>query len=175
MMFKKTLLATAVVAFGGFAMTASAATTVSTTFPVKITITSVCTVAPATATPIDFGSVPSNTAAGDPSLTKNNTLSVTCSNGALYNIGLSTVKGTDTQGDMVGSGTAAGDKVTYTLYQPTAAGNAITTTAWGNVAATYYSSTGTGAAQSINVYATVTNANHKIGPYLDTVTVNVIY
>jgi spore coat protein U-like protein len=69
--------------------------------------------------------------------------------------------------------------VPYTLYQPGPTGTGITATAWGDSGALAgtqnWHGTGTGSAQSVNVYAKVlgTNLNHAPGHYKDTVTVNV--
>ncbi|MEO7067198.1 MAG: spore coat protein U domain-containing protein [Rhodanobacter sp.] len=178
MLVKKTMLASAMIVFGGLSAAAMAATT--TTFDVKINITSVCNVASATATPIDFGDVPANTTTLQ---TKNNTLSVTCSTGTPYSIGLTTPLGAAGAGSMLGQDATpvdnTADAVPYTLYQPTSTGTGITALPWGDTGALAgvlnWHSTGTGLVQSVNVYATVlgTDLNHIPGHYLDTVTVHV--
>jgi spore coat protein U-like protein len=177
MMLKKSLLAAAMIAFTGFSFAAMAAST--TTFDVKINITSVCSIVDAsgTAAPIDFSDVASNVTTDQ---TKNNALSVTCSKNTPYSIGLTTGAGAAGTGTMAGQdATNNTDSVPYTLYQPGSTGTGITATAWGDSGALAgtqnWHGTGTGSAQSVNVYATVlgTNLNHAPGHYKDTVTVNV--
>lgn len=180
-MFKKALLAAAVVAVTGFAFNATAATAPTATFQVKINILSACSVTAGSGSDIDFGSVAANTAVGSAALAKSNNISVLCSNTTPYIVGLatSTVNGGGTAGNGFMAGTDAGntgDKVPYTLHQTSATG-----AVWGNTGTVVGTpgndlvGTGTGAAQSIPVFAVVTDPNHKPGNYADTVTVQVTY
>lgn len=172
MMFKKTLIAAAVFAFGGFALNASAASPATSSFQVTMTINSACTVS--TSGAIDFGSVDANSATDQ---TKNATnISVKCSKGTAYTIGLKPAGGS-----LIGAGVMAGtsgngDTLPYTLYQTsgyssvwgdTVSVNRLTGTTdnAGNVAKTY------------TVYAKVlgTNLNVKPDTYTDSVAVNVYY
>lgn len=181
MQFKKSLLAAAMIAFGGFALSANAATTA--TFKVKINILASCDVTAGSASDIDFGNVAANTAPGSAALSATNNIKVTCSNGTPYILGLATTAGNNGTGTMAGLDTGnTGDAVPYSLYQDSAH-----TKIWGNTgtavgtAGNDYVSTGstagngTGSAQTIPVYAVVSDPNHKPGNYADTVTVKVIY
>jgi spore coat protein U-like protein len=178
MNIKHTLLAAALVATVGFAGAASAATTA--TFKVKINIQASCDVTAGTASDIDFGNVAAN--AGAQSGTSN--ISVTCSNGTPYILGLATGAGNNGTGTMApqDAGNSGDSGVPYSLWQDSAH-----TKVWGNTgtavgaAGNDYVSTGstagdgTGSAQTIPVYATVASTNHMPGNYSDTVTVKVIY
>jgi spore coat protein U-like protein len=168
MLFKKTLLATALLAFGGFSVAAMAATT-SDTFDVKLTITAACSVTAGLGSDIDFGSQ-SSTATN---LAQTNNISVTCSKTTPYDIGL--LPSAANSGTANGTGNMASvsttDDVPYALWQDSSH-----TTVWGNTVSTNtLQNTGTGSAQSIPVFATVASANFAPGTYLDTVTVTVTY
>jgi spore coat protein U-like protein len=177
MMFKKTLLATALFAFGGFAMNASAATSPATaTFQVLITIQKACTVLAGAASNINLGTVNSTAT----NTTGSNTISVTCSKTTPYYVGLapSTANGGNTTGggNMISTTAPAvnTDKVPYQLSSTagpsgTPWGNTATSTSVGNGVA----GTGTGLAQPLTVYATAASANFTPDSYADTVTVNV--
>jgi spore coat protein U-like protein len=117
----------------------------------------------------------------DTNLMGNNTISVTCSSGTPYYIGLSPLNG-----NMAGAGnmvamnldlvTGNTDAVPYQLRSTagmagTIWGNTATSTSVGNGVAR----TGTGASHSITVYATTPNANFTPDTYQDTVTVTVNY
>jgi spore coat protein U-like protein len=181
MMFKKTLLAAAVVAIAGVAFNVTAATAPTATFQVKINILSACSVTAGSGSDIDFGSVAANTAVGSASLAKSNNISVLCSSTTPYIVGLATTVanggGDAGNGFMAGADTGnTGDKVPYTLHQVSATG-----AVWGNTGTVVGTpgndlvGTGTGSAQSIPVFAVVTDPNHKPGNYADTVTVKVTY
>lgn len=183
MLLKKTLLATAVIALGGFALSASAGTGTSTsaTFQVKITIQSVCTFAAGSGSDIDLGTVPADTATTSALLKGTSNISVTCSKGTPYIVGLTTSDGTAGTGHMAGTGTNT-DKVPYSLFQ-----DAAYSVAWGDTGTSVaspgndYLSTGSaagdgsGLAQSIPVYAQVTDPNFTPDTYADTVTVSVTF
>lgn len=144
-------------------------------FQVTITILKSCSVTAGAASNIALGSVV--TTATNTTGTSN--ISVTCSKTTPYYIGLAP-SNASTTGAGVMSGTGAipanTDKVPYQLTStPGAAGtiwgNTATATAVGNGVA----GTGSGAAQSIPVYATAASANFTPDSYADTVTVNVNY
>jgi spore coat protein U-like protein len=181
MMFKKTLLAAAMIAFGGIALNATAATAPTATFQVKINILSACSVTAGSGSDIDFGSVAANTTVGGASLAKSNNISVLCSSTTPYIVGLATVVanggGDAGNGFMAGTDVGnTGDKVPYTLHQVSATG-----AVWGNTGTVVgtpgndYVGIGSGIAQLIPVFAVVTDPNHKPGNYADTVTVKVTY
>lgn len=170
MLFKKTLLASALLALGGFAVSAGAATNpATTTFTVQLVVQKACSVS---ATDLDFGSQDST--ATNFSASTNGTVTVTCSKNTPYIVGLAPSNG-DANGAGEMSGTS-GETVGYQLYQDSAH-NLV----WGNSGAlgtpgNEVSGTGNGFAQTpLNVYAEVSTANVTPGTYTDTVNVNVTY
>lgn len=171
-LFAKLAAIVAMGAMGTFAASANAATATAS-FQVLITIQKTCAVTAGTASNINLGTVA-------PSATPNNgnnTISVTCSKNTPYNVGLlpssansGTANGT---GNMISTTapTTNTDKVPYTLYS-----NSGYSTVWGNTIGTNtVTGTGTGAAQSLTVYAQNTNANFTPDSYADTVGVTVTY
>lgn len=170
MLFKKTLLATALIATGSFALTAQAAT-VQANMGVKIVITNACDVATTAPTPVDFGSHGLLSAAVNESTAGG--ITVTCNNGATYNVGLSAGANPGTAGDVTTRRMANGGVyIAYQLYS-----NAGRTTVWGNTVGTNtVASTGTGSAQTFPVYGTVpAQTTPAAGNYNDTVQVTVTY
>jgi spore coat protein U-like protein len=167
-MKKPSLIVAAVLA--AFATSAAVAATTSSTFQVLITVTKACSVTAGAGSNINFGSVTSTATA----LSASSNISVTCSKSTPYNIGLqpSSVP-TNTTGAGVMNPTVAGpDTIPYQLRSVSATGSA-----WGNATspANTVAGTGTGAAQSIPVFATVASVNVTPGDYSDTVTVQVNY
>lgn len=176
MLFKKTLLAVAALAFVGVASAANPATT---TFQVLFKVNKACTVS---ATNLDLGVQESTgaviTAAGAGSVTVN------CSKKTAYTIGLLPSNGVATgAGVMTATNLPVvysplnADTVKYQLYQ-----NSGLSTVWGNTPATNtLSGTGTGAAQTaVPVYGKVTSTATELlavtpDNYVDTVTVSVVY
>ncbi|WP_458071121.1 spore coat protein U domain-containing protein [Rhodanobacter sp. BL-MT-08] len=154
---------------------AQAANPATATFQVLITITKACTVTAGSASNINLGSV----AATAVNTTGSNTISVNCSKSTPYYVGLAPSNAnTAGAGTMVSTTAPATntDKVPYQLTSTAGAsgtiwGNTATSTAVGNGVA----GTGTGAAQSLTVYATAASANFTPDSYADTVTVNVNY
>jgi spore coat protein U-like protein len=143
----------------------------TSTFQVLINVAKACSVTAGNASNINFGTVESS-ATG---LIASSNISVTCSKTTPYNVGL-TPSNSDTTGAGVMKPDAAGpDTVPYQLRSVSATGpiwgNTATPTAVGNGVA----GTGTGAAQTIPVFATVASANVTPGVYRDTVTVTVNY
>jgi spore coat protein U-like protein len=179
MLFKKTLLAVAALAFVGVA--AAASNPVTATFQVLFKVNKACTVS---ATNLDLGVQESTgaviTAAGQGSVTVN------CSKKTAYSIGLlPTNTGATATGAGVMNATnlpvvyspANADTVKYQLYQ-----NSALTTVWGNTAGTNtLAGTGTGAVQAaVSVYGKVTSTATELlavtpDNYVDTVTVSVVY
>ncbi|HEX2531959.1 MAG TPA: spore coat protein U domain-containing protein, partial [Burkholderiaceae bacterium] len=140
------------IAAAGFAVEASAATATDT-FQVKMNIITACDVKAGLASDIDFGNVSSL----QTNLVATNTISVTCSNNTPYYIGLAPFNG-NTLGAGVMRGQTAGNLDTVPYQLRSTAGMA--GTVWGNTATSTdvgngVHGTGTGAAQSIPVYATV--------------------
>jgi spore coat protein U-like protein len=144
------------------------------TFPALTTVLKSCTVTAGAGSNINLGSVGANAT----NTSGNNTISVNCSKTTPYFIGLAP-SNSNTLGAGVMSSVANGatntDKVPYQLNQTSATGpvwgNTATTSAVGNGVA----GTGSGAAQTITVYATVADADYTPDSYFDTVTVNVNY
>lgn len=153
------------------------AATATATFQVLITILKACTVTAGSSSNISLGSVNSSAT----NTTGTSVISATCSKTTPYFIGLSpstanggTTTGSGSMSSVANSATNT-DKVPYQLNQTSATGpvwgNTATTTTVGNGVA----ATGTGAAQTFNVYATAASANYTPDSYADTVTVTVNY
>ncbi|QVN18220.1 Csu type fimbrial protein [Burkholderia pyrrocinia] len=143
--------------------------TATSQFNVTLTIQANCTIA---ANPLAFGT--SGVLAS--AINQQTTLSVTCTNSTPYNVGLD---GGGVSGSTVGSrlmaGTASGNTSTtvgYQIYQDS--GHA---TVWGNTQGTdTVGGTGTGSAQTLNVYGQVpTQATPKPDTYQSTVTATVYF
>ncbi len=137
-------------------------TTVTAQFSVTATIVKDCTVS---ATNLAFGNY---TGAVNNSTS---TVSVTCTSGTAYTVGLS-------------AGLATGATVTTRKMQNGSAllnyglfSNSGHTTNWGDTSATnWVSGTGTGSAKGITVYGQIPAAQYvKPGSYTDTITVSVTY
>jgi spore coat protein U-like protein len=181
MNMKHTLLAAALLATGGFSAAGLAASPATTTFQVSIKINSACTV---TAQNLAFSAVDANVTA-DQTASNANGISVTCSKGTPYNIGLqpSSANGGTTAGtgSMAGAATGNTDKIAYTLYS-----NSGYSTVWGNQGVSA-SAVGNGVAgipstdgktaKVYPVYAKVLGTNLAVTPdtYTDTVAVSVYY
>lgn len=171
-MFKHAIAAAAlmVVALSSAQVMAAEATD---TFQVRITILKSCSVTAGAASDINLGSVLST--ATDTSGTSN--ISVACSRNTPYYIGLTPSNSNTTGAGVMATSTSAthGDTVPYQLHSVSATGpvwgNTATETAVGNGVG----GTGSGAAQSIPVYAVAPSANYTPDSYADTVTVTVHY
>ena len=173
MLFKKTLLAVAALAFVGVASAATA----TANFQVKMTILKSCSVVAGDASDISLGSVSST------ALNTNGTsnISVTCSKTTPYFIGLT--PSVANSGNTTGAGnmisttapTVNIDKVPYQLNSGSASGPVWGNTATASTVGNGVSGTGTGLAQTIPVFATAASANFTPDSYADTVTVTVNY
>lgn len=155
-----------------FACQQAVADTVTGTFQVKITIRASCTVTAGAASDIDFGA----NLASATNLQAQNSIKVNCSKGTPYYVGLSPSNG-NTAGAGVMTETSGGtDTVAYQLRSTAGMAG----TVWGNTATASSAGNGVGGAgsgadQSIPVYATVASANSRPGGYADTVTISVHY
>jgi len=134
-------------------------------FTVQVTIPSSCVIA---AGPLNFGTTSVITGA----INATSTISVTCTNLALYNVGLSAGAATGatvTTRKMTGPG---GATISYSLYQ-----NAGRTTNWGNtVNVDTEPGTGSGSAQTLTVYGQIpAQAPPRVGAYSDTVVATLWY
>lgn len=175
-MFKKTLIAAAMFAVAGFAMTASA-TTATGTFTVSLQVAKTCSVTTSSASNITFTSVNAGTAPASAS----GSFSVNCANSTPFFVGLqpASTSGTSTAGDgkMKGTGSNA-TTIAYQLYQnsglTTVWGNTATATSAGNGVAGTGNGMSSGKAIAETVYAGVTGST-DVTPdtYADTVTINV--
>lgn len=143
----------------------------TSTFQVLINVAKACSVTAGNASNINFGTVDSS-ATG---LSASGNISVTCSKTTPYNVGL-TPSNTDTAGAGVMSGVPGNsDTVAYQLRSVSATGPVWGSTATPTTVGNGVAGTGTGAAQTIPVFATVASANVTPGAYSDTVTVTVNY
>lgn len=134
-------------------------------FLVSATVLPSCVV---TATPLAFGTY---TSTADSLQT--NTLSVTCTVGTTYKVGLNAGQGTGattTNRKMTGL-TVTTSTLNYSLYS-----NSGRTTNWGNQSSDSVSGTGTGLPQSLTVYGKIPSGqNVAADTYNDTITVTVTY
>jgi spore coat protein U-like protein len=104
-----------------------------------------------------------------------NNIAISCTKNVPYYIGLAPSNG-NTAGAGVMSGTGSNaDKVPYQLHSVSAAGPIWGNTATSRTVGNGVQGTGTGAAQSIPVFATAPSANFTPDTYSDTVTVRVNY
>ncbi len=95
-------------------------------------------------------------------------ISVTCTSGGAYTVGLNDGLYFSTTRRMKNSGT---DYLTYELYKETGRTNR-----WGNSGAELVSGTGTGSAQTLTAYGRLPGSQGLIaGAYSDTITVTVTY
>lgn len=172
MMFKKTLIAAALLALSSLATTMAATTPATAAFNVQLKINSACTVS--TTGDVDFGSVDANTTAD---LTKSATnISVKCSKNTAYTLGLK-----PSNGSLVGAGVMAGtsgnaDVIAYKLYQ-----EATYATIWGDTASSNRKAgtvdTVGNVAKTYTVFAKVLGSalNSTPDTYTDSVTVSIYY
>jgi spore coat protein U-like protein len=167
MQFKTALLAAAVAAAGLAVQpfdTAHAGTSTAN-MDVKITIQNACDVTTVAPTTLDFGTQGPLTAAVD----NTSTITVTCTSGADYNVGLDGGSAADVTARVMKNGT---DSVAYQLYSDSGH-----STVWGNTIGTdTVTSTGTGTQQTFTVYGEVpAQTTPPAGTYTDTVAVTVTY
>lgn len=144
-------------------------------FPVSATVIKSCNVLAGVASNIQIGSA-SGVSTDTVNSSGTNSISVTCSKGTQYYIGLSPSNGSPTgAGVMSGTGTNT-DKVPYQLRSVSTSGPI-----WGNTATANSVGNGVGGPvnavmpQSVPVFAVVPSANFMPDNYTDTVTVIVNY
>jgi len=145
---------------------AYATTTTSTTFQVKLTITSECRIV--SASTLDFvsnGVINAN-------IDQSSTLNVQCTNTTPYNIGLDAGSNGGTVATRLMKGWPSNETIGYSLY--TTAGRSVV---WGNTVGTdTVAGTGNGASQGYPIYGRVpAQTTPAAGNYTDTVTVTVTY
>lgn len=173
MMFKKTLLAAAMIAFGGFAMTASAGVA-NGTFNVSLTVNKTCLVNTTGASNITLTAVN----AGATTAILPGTFTVNCSNKTPFNVGLA-----PSNSNTAGAGTLAGTggnlaTIAYGLFQDSAGltpwGNTATASTVGNGESGLGGGMAAAKAVSFTAYANATGSTDvQPDTYKDTVTINV--
>jgi spore coat protein U-like protein len=141
---------------------------------VQITITASCTINAAT---LDFGSNP-GTALLAANVDASTTVSVTCTNGSPYSIGMD--NGANVSGSQRRMKNGVANFLNYNLYTDAARLNAWTTAASSTTCTTANScalGTGSGAAQSVNIYGRVPTVATApaTGVYTDTVVMTITY
>lgn len=139
----------------------------TTTFEVSATVADHCDVS---ATNLAFGSI-------TPVTNTNNditsTVTVTCSNGTSYNVGLNTGLNASGSTRRMSDGGATPNYLTYEMYS-----NSGRTSIWGNTVGTdTVAGTGNGTDQALTVYGRVPSGQQTVptGSYTDTVTVTVTF
>jgi len=143
----------------------ASAATKTTTFLVQAQITADCSI---TANDLNFGSLGVLSANNDATTT----LTATCSNTTPYNVGLNagSVAGSTVATRLLGNGTAT---LAFQLYR-----DAARTQVWGITVGTDTSSgTGTGSAQTMQVYGRIPSQANTPAPgtYSSTITVTITY
>lgn len=141
------------------------------TFKVQIVIQESCTISATAPTDIDFLSHTRSTGAP---VTATGTLTVNCSAGTPYSIGLS--GGAHSMADATTP--SAGDRrmssgsdfVPYDLFRDGSFSNF-----WGNTGSDMQTGTGTAANQAFTVHGRVASTDFPAGTYTDTVTARVVY
>lgn len=155
--------ATAVIAGLALSNLPAVAATATTTFSVTATVQATCLIS---GNNLGFGTY---TGSAIPATT---TLSVTCTNGTTYNVGLNagTASGaTVTTRAMTGPASAT---LNYALYEDSGH-----TTNWGNTVGTdTKAGTGNGSAQTLTVYGQLASNQYPTpGSYTDTITATITY
>src|SRR5262249_10069002 len=139
--------------------------TTSGSMAVSATVIASCEV---TANPLAFGNYDPVSASPLDAAT---TLSVMCTNGTTYDVAMGVGSGTGATTN-TRKMSASSNLLSYSIYRDSNRSNLWGSTAGSNVV----SGTGTGAAQSINVYGRIpANQTAPAGAYTDTVTVTVNY
>lgn len=143
-------------------------------FPFVVQATVIASCAITATSDVDLG--PHSASATNITGSKSNAITMTCTNGGAYYIGLKPSKNNQNgAGEMSGTG-ANIDKVPYQLRSTAGIGGAI----WGNTATSTtvgngVAGFGSGTTQTHEVFVTVPSADFKPDNYSDTVTVNVNY
>jgi len=149
--------------------------TATSNLTVQITITAACTINAAT---LDFGASVAGTTLIASNVDAQTTVSVTCTNGSPYSIGMDNGANFSASRRMRQGATA--NYLSYGLYTDTGRSNAWTT-ATSNIACAATNScflgTGSGSAQSVTIYGRVpsTGSAPPTGTYTDTVTMTITY
>jgi spore coat protein U-like protein len=139
----------------------------TTQMPVSVNVTNACTVG---ATPLAFGAP---TSIGGTDIDATSTISLVCTNGATYTVGLDA--GTNVNGSQrrMSNGAATPVYVPYGIFK-----DAAYTTNWGNTGTAAQSGTaGTSGLVSLTAYGRIPSSAASVaaGTYTDTVTVTVTF
>jgi spore coat protein U-like protein len=147
----------------GLAPTPAFATVATATFAVSTTIAATCGVS---TTPLSFGTYTGLVESSTASVT------VTCTNGTTYNVGLSAGAATGASTNNRSLTGPAGALLSYELDSDSAH-----TVNWGNIVSTdTIAGTGTGLGQTLTVYGQIHAGQfYAPGPYNDTITATVTY
>jgi len=158
-------IATAVMVTFGLASTGSFAATVTNTMPVKITIQNACNISTTAPSTLDFGTQGPLVA----NIDQTSTISVTCTTGAAFNVGLDGGGAGSINARRMINGT---NTVGYQLYS-----NAGRTAVWGTTIGTdTVAGNGNGTSQTLTVYGRVPpQTTPPAAVYTDTVNVTVTY
>lgn len=136
----------------------------SAEFQVRIEILESCTISATAPTDIDFLS---HTRSTNAPVTAQGTLTVNCSKGTPYEIGLDAGMNAESGARRMSNGA---HYVPYELFKDTGYSKP-----WGNDAANMQSGFGTATDQALTVYGKVSSTNFPAGTYVDTVTARVVY
>ncbi len=154
--------------FAGAAASGAQAATVTANMPVTITLVNACNVSTVAPTTLNFGN---SVGLLDAAIDQTSTITVTCSNGAGYDIGLgagTSTGATVTTRKMTGPASAT---VNYQLFKDTAR-----TANWGDTGTDRLHGIGNGTSQPLTVYGRVpVQTTPAAGTYTDTVAVTVTY
>ena len=145
-----------------FTATTAAAATATSTMAVSATVQATCGI---TASPLAFGTYASA------QLDAATTLSVSCTNTTAYNVGLDA--GTGSGATVAARKMSSGSQtLTYAVYSDSGR-----STVWGpTVGTNTVTGTGTGAAQTLNVYGRIAAGQLPTpGSYADTITATITY
>lgn len=147
--------------------------TATANLTVQITVTASCTINAAT---LDFGSN-AGTALAASNIDASTTVSVTCTNGSPYSIGMDNGSNASSTQRRMKSGT---NFLNYNLYVDAGRTNAWTTAASNSActsASSCYLGTGSGSSQAVNIYGRVPSVGSAppTGSYSDTVTMTITY
>lgn len=161
------LPALALAAASGTSLAAESGT-LTADFQVRMVIQESCTISSA---PTDIDFLEHARSTGAPAIASG-TLSVNCSEGTPYQIGLDSGIHSNSEGAAAGRRMSSGnDLVPYELYQ-----DATHTSLWGNTeGADMKSAIGTAKEQPHPVHGRVPSTNFPAGTYTDTVTARVVY
>lgn len=164
---KKRVIGTSIFLLCLLSSMSSLAASTSTTFAVTANVNDICNIA---ATPLAFGNFdPTGSAVQDGV----STLTVLCTNGTPYEIGLDAGSGAGATVERRKMTDLANNVLEYSLYQ-----NGSRSVLWGNtIGNNTWAGTGTGAQEAIIVYGRILSgqAAAPVGAYLDMVTVSVNY